>query len=368
MVKGKISNIQLGLLAVASFYGSTAISTGALGAKRDAWMASILAWLLGIILITITLMISKLNDGKNLCEILESCFGKFFGKVISVLYIFHFLHIASMNIRAFGEFMVTVSYDSIPLWVLMGLLLIIIIYAVRSGLVTLGRISEIFVPILPIPILILSSTILTIHDFSAFKPILVDIGPVIKATGTVVATIFGDFFVFLMILPYTNSEKGRFKAIYIALCVMEAFHLLIVIRETMLIGPGLFDTIFFPAHVAAQMLKVFNMDPFIDTNLLFGGSFKIIIHVYAAVKMTAELFDIEDYKPLVCAFAALTFVMSYWVFSDLLEMRKYLRGTGNILYRMTFQTILPMLVLCISIVKYNATKSDKVVSKIKNTH
>jgi spore germination protein KB len=268
-----------------------------------------------------------------------------------------------MNIRAFGEFMITVGYDGTPLWVLMGLLVIVIVYAIRSGLTTIGKMSEIFVPIIPIPILILSSSIITIHDFSVFKPILTEVAPVIKATGTVVTTIFGDFFVFLMILPYTNKEKGRFKAVYIALCVMELLHLMIVVRETMLIGPGLFENINYPAHVAAQMLKVINMDPVIDVNLLFGGSFKIIIHLYAAIKMTSELFGIEEYKPLVCAFAVLVFVIGYWVFPNPIEMQKYLKSIANIFYRFPFQTLFPILVLIISIVKHNATKTDKAISQ-----
>lgn len=362
MGKNKISNIQLGLMAFASFYGSTAIFNGALGAKRDAWIASILSWVIGIVLVTIILVISKLNNGKNLVEILDSCFGKILGKMIAFFYVLYFLYIASMNIRGFGEFMVTVSYDATPLVVLMAIEAIVVVYAARSGLATMGRTAELFVPFIPIPILIMSYSIISIHDISVFKPILTQIKPVIMATSITTATIYGDFLPFLMILPYTNKEKGRFGAVYSALWVIGVLHLLIVVRESMLIGPGLFESIMFPIHVAAQMLKVINMDPFIDINLLFGGSFKILTHLYAATKIVAELFGVEDEKPLVCAFAVFVFTMANWLFPNLVQMQKYLNSVANILPRVPFQIVFPIIILIISIVKLYMKPTDQNLS------
>jgi spore germination protein KB len=360
MEKVRISNIQLALLTLAFLYGNTPIANNSLGAKNDAWLAALLSFCVGTILITIQLYISKLNKGKNLVDILETCFGRIFGKLIGILYIFHFLHIAALNTRGFGEFMKIVDYPQVPIYILIGLLVVIVTYIVRGGLEVSGRLSEIFVPLIPIMILILVlSTVTQMQDFSAFQPVLFEIAPVIKAAAGNVSIVYGDFIVFLMILPYTNNEKGRFKAVYITLIVLGLSFLIIAMSATLLIGSELFDVFPYPSHVAAQMLPVISIAPLVDIMLLLGGGLKIVIHLYVAVKMTAEIFGIDNDTPLVSAFAVFVFVCSYWVFKDAVEGAKWLSSISVMVYVFPFQTLIPVVMLLISVIRnYQAPKEN----------
>lgn len=351
MGKVKISNLQLGLLTFGFLYGNTVISSPVAGSKRDAWLALIVGWAVGLVLITMFLHISKLNPQKDLVGILQHCFGKIFGKIFCVLYIVHFVHIAALNLRGFGDFMSTVTYSGIPLYILMGVLMLCIIYIVRSGLETMGRLSEIFVPIIPIPVIIVGLSIFALPNFTPFEPFLVEIAPVIKAAATSVSIVFGDLIVFLMILPYTNDEKGRSKSIYTALAGIGIMFMLIIVRNINLIGPELMQYLSYPSHVASQMIPSISIDALVDLNLLLGGGFKIVVYVFAATKATAELFNIENYKPLVCAFGVLVFVFAYWVFPNGFEGGKWLKSVSVIIYCFPFQTLLPLLMFFISLIK-----------------
>ncbi|KNY25384.1 GerAB/ArcD/ProY family transporter [Pseudobacteroides cellulosolvens] len=204
MKEVKLSNIQLGMLALGFLYGSTAIVNPASAAKRDAWISVLLGWAIGAILILMVLYISKINKGKTLSEILLSCFGKVFGKIFMGFFIIFFLYKATINTRAFGEFMATVSYPETPLIVLMGVFILGAIYVARSGLACLGRVSEILVPLIPFPIFVVASSMITMKNYSGFQPMLMEVMPIIKSAASYIATISGDFIVFLMLLPYTN--------------------------------------------------------------------------------------------------------------------------------------------------------------------
>jgi spore germination protein KB len=353
MEKVRISNIQLALLTFAFLYGNTPIANNALGAKNDAWLAVLLSLCVGTIIITMQLYVSKINKGKNLVEILQSCFGKVFGKIIGLLYVFHFLHIAALNTRGFGEFMKIVNYPHVPIYILMGVLVLLVTYIVKGGLEVAGRLSEIFVPLIPITIVLVAFSITRMQDFSGFEPVLIKIPAVIKAAAGSVSIVFGDFIVFLMILPYTNNEKGRFKAIYIVLAVLGLSFLIITVRDTLLIGPELFDAFPYPSHIAAQMLPMLSIDPLVDIALLLGGGLKIVIHLYVAVKMTAEIFSIEDYKPIVSAFSVFVFVCAYWVFKNATEGAKWLESISVMVYVFPFQTLIPVIMLVISIINKN---------------
>lgn len=100
----KISGIQLALLIIGFTFGSTAIMNPSYGAGQDAWLAFILGFIGGTTLLGIYVAIAHLNPGKNLYEILESFFGKYLGRGIGLLYVWYFIHLASLVLRNFGEF------------------------------------------------------------------------------------------------------------------------------------------------------------------------------------------------------------------------------------------------------------------------
>jgi len=351
MKDAKLSNIQLGLLTFGYLYGTIAITDPVLAAKSDAWIASIIGYIGGTILITMYLFISKMNAGKTLTEILESCFGKVIGKAISILYISYFLHKAAMNLRGFGEFMVITSYPETPMIVIIIVFMIAVFYVVKKGLESIGKIGEITVPIIPIPILAMTTSLLTIKYFIGFRPILHEIAPVLKGAFNFINVPFGDLVVFLMVFPYTNKEKGRFKATYIGISVFCILHMLSVVRDLLVIGPSIIDFFMFPNHLSAQMIPGISIEPLVDINLVLGGGVKICLLLYGATKATAEIFNIEDYTPLLSAFVVFIVVLSIWVYSNVLEWQGGLQSIVSAVYSLPFQVIIPLLMLIISMFK-----------------
>jgi spore germination protein KB len=132
--KARISSIQLFLLITGFLFGSTVIIDPALSAKNDAWLATLLGGLGGTILIGIYAAIALLNPSKTLVEILRDRFGKFIGDAIAILYIWYFIHIASLVFRNFGEFICTITFPETPMIVISGFFAVILVYAVNSGI------------------------------------------------------------------------------------------------------------------------------------------------------------------------------------------------------------------------------------------
>jgi spore germination protein KB len=312
-------------------------------------------------LVTIYLFISKLNEEKSFAGILENCFGKVIGKAIGLLYAFGFLHLAAMHINGFGEFMITVSYVDVPLYILIGVMILICVYVVRSGLETIGRLSELFAIITPLSVLLVFFSITTIGNYTGFEPMLLEVAPIIKGGVASAVTVYGDFIAFLMILPDTNNEKGRFKSIYITMIAIGLTVMSIVTRNIMLLGPELLGYFSYPSSVAAQLIPGISIDPIIDINLVIGGGARVVVYLYAATKMTAEVFEFEDYKPLVCAFAVFVLVAAYWVFPSSIEASKWSDSISSIIYCVPSKIILPVIILIISIVKKNQKPKAEII-------
>lgn len=351
MKEVKMSNIQLGMLTLGFLYGSIAIINPVIKAKRDGWLALILGFILGYLLILMYMHISRLHCGKTMTEILESCFGAVLGKMIIALYILFFIYKAVINTRGFGEFMAIVSYPETPLYFLMGTFILAAVYVARSGLATIGRISEILVPLIPIPVLLVSASIITMKNYSGFEPVLLEILPVIKSMFSTVSTSLGDFVVFLMILPYTNNEKSRLKAATVGILSLFFLMMLIVVRNLIVIGPVLIEHFSYPAHVASQLIPGISIDPLVDVNLLLGGGFKVAVFIYAAAKATAELFGIDNHEPFVCSFAVLIMVLAFWIVPDAITLRRWSGSISVILFTVPYQILFPFVIYIISIIK-----------------
>lgn len=351
-----ISNYQLAIIAVGFFHGSTSISNPAMSAKRDAWISVLLGTIIGILTITLHLFVSKINNGRNLVEITEYCFGKTGGKIVCILYILYFLYLSTYNTRTFGEFMIAVSYPETPMLVLVLILVICASYAARSGLTVIGKTCEILVPLLPMAVVVVTLSLLNTGDFTGFKPILLNIGPVIRSAFDISCGIYGDFVIFLMILPYTNSIKGRFKSTFWAVGITFAIIMTITARNIQIIGPVLTDYIRYPSHVAAQLIPGISIDPLVDMNLLIGGGVKVAVCIYACSKMTSEISGIDQYRPLVSSYAMLTIALGFWIFPNAMDLYRWLKSFGDTVLSLPVQILFPVLMLIITKIKNKKNK------------
>ncbi|MCX8132248.1 MAG: endospore germination permease [Clostridia bacterium] len=347
----KISNIQLGLLLVGFFYGSTALMNPAGSAGRESWIAVILGWALGLMLIIMYVKIAQLNPGKTLIEMLRINFGNVIGSMVSALYIWYFIHLASLVTRNFGEFMTTTSYTETPMSVIVVLFVALTVYVVRSGLEVLGRVSEVVVWAIPVIIFIASAALWTIHDFSVLIPLFEKgIKPVLSAGFALSTFPFGEAVAFMMVFPYLNKKEYMFKTAILSATAIGFLFLVSVSRDLVILGPKLMTEINYSPDIVTKLVPGVSVEPFLDINLLIGGGIKVSICLYAAVKGTAELLKFENYRPLVTAFGAFFIVLSFWLYTNALEMMTWAKDIWPY-YSLPFQYLIPAILLITSYIR-----------------
>lgn len=209
----KISSIQLGLMISAFLYGSTIVVNPAGKAETDAWIAVLITIPLSLILINMYASVTVNNSSKSLQQILTDYFGKYLGNFLSLLYAWYFIHLASLIMRNFGEFIDTVTYPETPISVIITCNAIVTIYLVKSGIEVIGRICELLVPIIIFTIVAVSFSLITSHDIKNLLPILnKGVGPVLDASFSLLSFPFGETVVFLTVFPFHNSPNSTKKS------------------------------------------------------------------------------------------------------------------------------------------------------------
>ncbi|MDS1030868.1 endospore germination permease [Bacillota bacterium LX-D] len=351
MEKARISSIQLFLLLFGFLFGSTVILHPTSSAKNDAWLAILLGGVGGALLMGIYVAIALLNPSRTLVEILRDRFGKFVGNAVSILYIWYFIHIASLVFRNFGEFIASVTIPETPMIVVIGIFAAILVYAINSGVEVMGRLSELFVPVLPVVVLIIFLSLITTHDFTAFLPMLENgMGPVWNAAFGFITFPFGETVAFLMLFPHLNKKGNLKKIAALSALFLVVLSLLLFIMDITVLGSNLMQRATFVPHLISLLIPGLNVEPLVDINLLIGGGIKISVCIYAAAKALSQVLGISDYRKLTTAITTFCVVLSIWVYENVLEMFSWAEKVWPY-YSIPFQMIIPLLLLFLSLRK-----------------
>lgn len=363
MEKTRISSIQLFLLISGYYFGSAVILSPARSAGRDTWLAILLGGAGGILLMWVYVMIALLNPSKTLVDILREKLGNVFGTIVSALYIWYFVHLAALVFRDFGEFICTTTFPETPMIVVVGLLAVVMLYAVNSGIEVLARLSELLVPVIPVIVLIISFSLLTSHDFTAFLPVLENgWAPVLNAAFGCITFPFGEAVVFLMLFPHLNRQENLKKVSLGATAIIMALGIFIFFRDVAVLGSDLMARTTFIPHLSSLLIPEFNVEPLVDVNLLIGGGIKISVCIFAAAEALCKIAGIDDYRTLTGAITTFCVVLSVWAYSNVLEIFDWLERVWS-WYSVPVQIIIPLLLLILSLPGKNKLSEKNKPSK-----
>ncbi|MFB5195778.1 GerAB/ArcD/ProY family transporter [Neobacillus sp. KR4-4] len=325
MEKAKISTTQLFVLVVLFEMGSAILVGIAAGAKQDAWIAVLMGLIGGLMVFYVYYRLFVYYPDLPLTSYLQEIIGKWFGRLIGVLYVVYFLYCASRVLRDFGELLSSTIYNSTPLFVINSLMILTIIYAIHKGFEVISRVGEIFFAVVYVTailgmLLIVFSGLIHLENL---KPILENgMKPVIKTFLTQTITFpFGEMVVFTMLLPFLRDKK-KAKIVCLSGMILSGINITItVIVNISVLGVALFHRSTFPLLTTVGRIQIADfierLDVLFMLYLIIGGFFKIAIYFYAAVAGAADIFRIPNQRKigfplgLIVLFASVTIASNY---------------------------------------------------------
>lgn len=210
--QGKISVRQFTVMVILYTIGTSILiapSGLAAVAKQDGWIASILGMGAGLISVLLYSVLGNRFPGKTLVEYSEQILGKWLGEALSLSFFSFVFLLAAFLLRVAGEFLTTHMIPETPIEAVHIVVIGIVILAVRLGLETIGRASEIFLPWVIILFLFLVVFLSPQIKIENMQPILEEgIKPILLAAFYFFS--LQEQVVFLMLFPYVNqTSKAR---------------------------------------------------------------------------------------------------------------------------------------------------------------
>lgn len=360
--KGKISNIQAGMLAVTSLtiVGHLILLTVVISqARQDGWISSIIGTCLGLIGIIALVKLLQSFPGLTLIEILFQHFS-WVGKVIGILYLVYFFVMTILATRLFAEAYKKIMVDT-PLWAFVTIILLLTTFIVYSGLETLGRLNQVMLPVLVIiAIAVVFLTMGKEKDYSNLLPILGNgFTPVAKGSLSVMGW-FGEFIIMSMIFPYVQQPKRLVKTGVVAAIITLVFFLGPITGPIAMFGPVEAAKMTLPTFsevryiVAGEVINRFDVIAILFWTV--GLMIRISIFFYGVCLGTAQALKLTSYHPLVIPFAWLIGVGAILFAKNYAELKEFLFQT-YVPLNLLIGFVIPLLLLLVTVFRFQKRKS-----------
>lgn len=369
MTDKKITGGQVQVMIAMFLFGSSFVMSSSSKTNQDIWVTFLLGGLMMLPMIFIYCALIRKYPDENLFEIIILLFGKIAGKIICSLYIWYALHVGSMVLRTFTEFIYLMNMPETPQIAIAASISLIAAFAVISGPENMGRIAKITFPVMAGFIVITVLIAAKNMDFSNIKPVLhTDFKTLLGGSFTVFSLPFGEILLFLTLFPSIKSKEKPAKIFAIGLILAIILLLLAHLRNLLVLGAPNVKMYYFSSYQTVSVISVgeffTRMEVLIGIIVLLGGFIKIFVFLFTASVGLAATCNIKNYKKAVVPCMLVINLLSKIDFQNTIEVVEWI--VYHSIYVLTFQVILPVVMLIIALIKTRKMKPAEVQAELEN--
>ncbi|KUP24540.1 endospore germination permease [Paenibacillus sp. DMB5] len=352
--KDRISTAQMVILGLFAFIGDMALvypSVMTANAHQDAWIAGLISLPLGIGMIFMMVTVANIDPNKTIIELSRQILGKWLGGAVALYYLYFYLIAGSMYIREIEDFMCTQIYEGTPGGVIRGMSIILLVYGMRLGLETLGRASQIFLPLFVIFLICLMVLLFPQVQVERIYPIMITPFPdMLHAVMYGVFYPFGEMCVFFMVYPYARKSGTINRDIFACIFVGALTLNLILILSLTVLGVYFSEHNFYAAYILARKINIANflqrIEALMATAWIISTYFKTVLYFYAFVLGSAQFLKLKSYRPLIFPVAFLLYGLSQLVSRNIIFYIKEIPAYW-VDWNMTYSFVLPLFMLIV---------------------
>lgn len=361
MKTSRISLNQMSALMVLYLIGSATLTNIGRMSGQNIWIVLLCSSLIGGALYTLYYRISKLHGFASLANITKDVFGKYVGGLLALVYGLYFLYQSIRLLKSTSDLIqVTLMIDA-NIYLIMGLMMAVIVYALILGVNTLGRASELLFYVVIISFIPLVFAVFTsdIFKLDNLLPIL-EKGwyGIRKDIYTVSMHPYGELITFLCILPLIPNKQTNkiLKYSYLNIALATFFLIVIDVINVGILGSELTYNFVYPFYNSMKMVgvNVFfeRLDPLAVIIVMTTCFFKISLYFYASLSCFDSLSQKFNYRQLALPLAIIVVILGKYLTTNRVENLYLAIHEHPRLLFPVFQIAFPLLIWLISEVKY----------------
>ena len=337
------------------------IMTGSAG--KAAWLAALLSIIPNILLVFVlnALMNNlKSKSGKKietLSDVFDTVYGKIIGSIITLIYLLWTIIFASVELRLFGERLISTTYTYSPIIFFIVTMLVLVFFIVRGKISNLGRFAEIFLELFIIIIIFVVITASSNFNFANFWPVSTYDAKGI-GIGILKGTDIFNMFTFAMFLGDKITDKENIKKTGISAAIVTAVIGLFGIVITLgTFGEDLLPTLSQPFFMALKVINLFGVLERIEavfiTFWVVADFVLIAYNVLVASNICKQKFRITKRRIAVTPILFIMFILSIIIANNYFALQ--------VIFINYMANIVLILGLVVPIVTYILSKARKIL-------
>lgn len=352
----KISSTQLAALVFTFIIATATLYIPALlsqKAGQDAWIAVIVAGVVGIFIALIVTSLGGRFPEQTLVEYSQVILGTWIGKLVGLVYIWFYIHLTSIVLREVAETAVGTLLPRTPLEVVAIVIVVSCAYAVKAGIEVVARVNILSVLI---NFIIMATVLLLIVrelNVEYLTPVLSGgVAPVLRASITPIGW-FGEVVSVAFLIPFLNRSREAKGAALWGVIATTIILMLIVMVTLMLFGPHLTSILTFPT---LKVIRLINLADFIQrieviflVPWIMANYIKICVFYYIAVQIIAQWLKAE-YGPLVFPVGIIITTLAIGLFENRIQLNEFLDKVWGV-YALPFELGIPILLLVLAVLR-----------------
>lgn len=285
-------------------------------AKQDAWISLAVAGSIGVFVTYIIVRVSQRHATQTLVEFTQKLFGKWIGKLISLLYILVWYSVSADILRIFSLFIKQILFHDTPVWSISALMMAAMIYITFAGSVeAIARFSELAGPLILIGIVITFALNIPNLHLALLLPIYADSGAMPIMKGSFVnASFLGESMMIMMLTPFIAKPEKLLKPILLSICIPSLLAIIATMMVISTFGIHIGSTMYFPYFAMVRFINyldfIQNMDVWIVFIWIFCVLVKLSIYLFINSYGTAQLVGVKNWRRMIAFTATVIFAIS----------------------------------------------------------
>jgi spore germination protein KB len=298
-------------------------------AAQDAWASALVSYPASLVLVVIIGVLAEKFPDLTLMEYSEKLLGRIPGKIIGLVYLWVFLWVAAIDLRIYGEMLITGFLPETPLLFITSSMVIASAVAAYAGIEVIGRNADLVFPFFCITILasILSAT--PHMQLMRLQPVLArGMKPVL--TGSVVPISMTLQMLTLSILAPSLIQPK--KVTRTAIWSLTSASLVIAVAAVIVVavlGADAGSRSVFPFF---RMVRSNHLGDFLErfeALPMFAWGFGLFIavstYLYCGAKGLSQILNLREYQVLIAPMAVIWIVFSIHGAADIFQLHSFLR-------------------------------------------
>jgi spore germination protein KB len=276
--------------------------------QNASWMIPILSAGLFFIPLFLLLKTLTLYEDKDLFTVIQKLLGKYLGFVVCLLIFLISSYAISFDTRSYANIIRTFYFTTTPNLIIYAFIMAVCAYGAKKGIQHIGSVAYLIVYLVVFSLwfaLVLSTQESTMQAiFPIWGPGKLEI---LKQSSQKV-TLFADFFLFTMFIPFLTSikvyKKGTWLAfVYASIQISAAILIYICMFDVSMGGIG------YPYHTAIRFISIGSFLPNVEIiffiTWLLSAFIRFTAFLYLNTLMFGQLFKIKDFDYLIPSLATI---------------------------------------------------------------